>query len=195
MPGLGRPGIEPGLGRGPPGPAGPAGRGGIPPGAAGRGAPGRGAATLPPVPNGLLAMRGRGGAGAGAGSAIGASTTGGTTASTGSGRRAGPGTAATGATGASGSKTDSMTGSASAISGAAFLAGAFFAGAFLAGAAPASDGAGGGNASVALRTAGASIVEEGVLTYSPLAFSQSTRSLLLMPSSFASADTRVLPGT
>src|SRR5207245_2738405 len=82
-------------------------------------------------------------------------------------------------------------GAASGIAGAGgAAAAAFLAGARFSGAASTA-----GKASLALRTAGASIVEEAVLTYSPFSFSHSMRTLLWRPSSFASADTRVLPGT
>jgi hypothetical protein len=101
---------------------------------------------------------------------------------------AGPGVGTAGEAGSAAAGASSTAAGA----GTAFFAGAFLAGAFLTGAEAL---AGGGKASVALRTAGASIVDEAVLTYSPLEFSHSSSCLLGTPSSFASADTRVLPGT
>src|SRR3954449_7012232 len=77
------------------------------------------------------------------------------------------------------------SGLSTATGGAAFFAGAFFAGA----------GAAFGKASRSLRATGASTVDEAVLTYSPISVSFSIATLLVSPSSLASADTRILPGT
>jgi hypothetical protein len=52
-----------------------------------------------------------------------------------------------------------------------------------------------GNASRSLRTTGASIVEDGDLTNSPMSVSFAMISLLVLPSSFASSCTRALPAT
>ncbi len=198
MPGFGRGGIMPGLGRGPPG------RGGRLPALPGcRGAAGRGAGALPPTPNGLLPTRGpgrapgaagvagRGAAGAGAAGA-GADAAG----ATGALGAAGAGAGAAGASGAGAAGagaagwTAGAAGAASTGAAGAGAAAAFFAGAFLAGA-----GAASGNASRSLRATGASTVDEAVFTYSPIWVSFSIASLLVSPSSLASADTRVLPGT
>ncbi|SOD74168.1 hypothetical protein SAMN05892883_3349 [Jatrophihabitans sp. GAS493] len=205
----------PGFGRGPPEPALPpgraAGRGGIPgvgAAPAGRGAAGRVLGELPPTPKGLLPTLGPG-RGPAAGRAEGASATGAASAATGAGAgaagasgAAGAGAAAsnagagttgavsttTGAAGAGagvgGADTAASTG-AGAGAGTAFLAGAFFAGAATAS----------GNASRTRRATGGSIVEDALLTNSPISPSLARTSLLVTPSSFASADTRVLPVT
>ena len=52
-----------------------------------------------------------------------------------------------------------------------------------------------GNASRSLRTTGASMVEDGDLTNSPIWLSFAMISLLVLPSSFASSCTRALPAT
>jgi len=52
-----------------------------------------------------------------------------------------------------------------------------------------------GNASRSLRTTGASMVEDGDLTNSPMSVSFAMISLLVLPSSFASSCTRALPAT
>ena len=52
-----------------------------------------------------------------------------------------------------------------------------------------------GNASRNLRTTGASMVEDGDLTNSPMSVSFAMISLLVLPSSFASSCTRALPAT
>jgi len=88
------------------------------------------------------------------------------------------------------SATGAGPGTAGASAGAALTA-AFFAGAFLAGA----EAGASGKASRSLRWAGASIVDEADLTYSPFEFNHSTAALLVMPSSLAAWDTRTLPGT
>jgi hypothetical protein len=174
----------PGLGRGPPGPAAPPGRGrgGIWPGPPGRGAVGR-AEPLPTL-YGLFAMRGLGGPGDGVGvaGAVGASAA-----------AAGTSGAAGGATGsATGAGCGSGTGTgAAAVSGA----GAASAAAFLAGALRAGFWVGVGNASRTWRSTGASTVDDADFTYSPISCSLASTSLLVTPSSFASADTRALPGT
>ncbi len=202
MPGLGRGGIMPGFGRGPPAPAGPpgrgpAGRGGIwdwPDGAPlGRGADGRAGAWPPPTPNGLFATRwppGRGAPGRGAGlgaagrTVLGASAAGATAAgATGAAGVTGAGTAATG--GATGGAD--TAGAASATGrGAGLGADATF----LAGASVAT-----GNASRSRRATGASTVEDALLTNSPSSLSFARTSLLGTPSSFASSCTRALPAT
>jgi hypothetical protein len=146
----------------------------------------------PPTPNGLLPTRGpgradggRGASGAGASAASAA----GTTAAAGAiGSGIGGANSGAGATaGAGGTSTTGATGSA-----ATALAAAFFAGAFFVGAAP---GAGAGNAPRRRRSTGASTVEDGPLTYSPNSLNLARTSLLVTPSSLASAETRALPAT
>jgi hypothetical protein len=66
------------------------------------------------------------------------------------------------------------------------------AGAFCAAAGAAALGASVGNFSLYLRTTGVSIVELALLTYSPMPFRRSRRTLLVTPSSLASALTRTL---
>jgi hypothetical protein len=106
------------------------------------------------------------------------------------------GAAAAGASGAAGGATGSATtgatGSGVTGAGAAFAAAAAV---FLAGALRAGFSAGVGNASRTWRSTGASIVDEADFTYSPISWSLASTSLLVTPSSFASADTRALPGT
>jgi hypothetical protein len=150
----------------------------------GRGATGRAAAVLPPTPKGLLAMRGpgRGPAAAGPPGAVGAAGA--------TGASAGAGAGGAGAT--SGSAIGAgATSTAGATDAAAFFAGAFFAGAGGASAlCPAF-----GYASRSRRATGASTVEDAVFTYSPISVSFASTSLLVSPSSFASAETRALPAT
>jgi hypothetical protein len=202
-----RGGKAPGPGRGPPGPAGPPGRDGKAPGPGrgpppagmpGRAAAGRGGMLGMPPGRGPAGEPGRGGSGAagrggreppssgvvkgllpgrGPGAVDGRDGSGATWLSS-----AGAGAAGTSATG------DSGTG---AGAGSAFLAGAFLAGAGAAAAAA----AWAGNASRTLRATGGSIVDEALLTNSPLSFNQDRRALLSMPSSLASSWTRALPGT
>jgi len=49
----------------------------------------------------------------------------------------------------------------------------------------------GGNFSRIVRSTGASSVDDAELTYSPASFNAARRSLLVIPSSFASAETRI----
>lgn len=97
---------------------------------------------------------------------------------------------AAGADGADGAAGEAAAG-AGAPGVAAGLAGAAFAGAALAGAAGAASGWL-GYFSLTRRTTGASTVELALLTYSPISFSRSRRTLLVTPSSLASALTRTL---
>src|SRR6478736_6399479 len=192
-----RSGIMPGLGRAPPGrgpaapapPGPPAPPGRVPGRLCGRGMPwlgakgllpGRAAASRErPMPwlgaNGLLPGRGVAGRGA-------------------PGRGApwpAPPSRAAGATGAAGALGDA--GAAGAAGAAAFVAGAgLVAGAFFAAAGASALGASVGNFSLYLRTTGVSIVELALLTYSPMPFRRSRRTLLVTPSSLASALTRTL---
>jgi hypothetical protein len=105
-------------------------------------------------------------------------------------------TGAAGAGGAGARTGSSTTGAAGGIgaagstgtlvaagAGAAFLAAGF------------SAGFASGNASRNRRATGASTVLEALFTYSPISVSFASASLLVIPSSLASADTRVLPGT
>jgi hypothetical protein len=191
MPGLGRGGIMPGFGRGPPG------RGGTAPDPPGcRGAAGRGTADPPLTPNGLLPTRGpgravpggvagRGAAGAGAGAGVEAA---GATGAAGAAGALG----AAGAAGAGGCGTTSGWDAAGPGVGAGAACAAFFAGAFFA---ASGAGAASGNASRSLRATGASTVDDADLTYSPISLSFAIASLLVIPSSLAIADTRILPGT
>jgi hypothetical protein len=198
MPGPGRGGIAPGLGRGPPGPAGPAGRlaggrGGRAPGVAGWGPPGRGGWPVPPTPNGLLPMRGPGRGPPGrvvpaAGTPVPRSTPGTGAGSTGNDGGAGgvgtdSGTVVAGAgAGAAGAGAVAMAATGSGA-GAAFFAGA-------------RRGAGeAGNASRTRRATGASTVDDALLTNSPSSPSLLNTSLLVTPSSLASSCTRALPAT
>ncbi len=214
----------PGPGRGPPGPPGPAGppgrganmpgpgRGPPGPAAAGRGAAGRGGmpGTGPPAGRGIAAGEpGRGGmpgTGPGAAAGRGAAGRGGMPGVPSAGEVKGllpgrgpgagrdgipPGAAGAGALGAG----------AAEAAGAAGVTGACAAGP-TAGADAGADGAAragaagaAGNASRTLRATGASMVEEALLTNSPLSFNQDRRDLLSSPSSFASSWTRALPGT
>jgi hypothetical protein len=72
-------------------------------------------------------------------------------------------------------------GAGAALRGAAFLAGA--------------DCGASGNASRSRRATGASTDDDGLFTYSPISLSLARTSLLVTPSSFASAETRALPAT
>jgi hypothetical protein len=81
---------------------------------------------------------------------------------------------------------------AAGASGSAGAAAVFFAAVFLAGFASPSAAATLGNAAYTFATTGASTVEDGVLTYSPLLFSHSMSSFEVLPTSLASADTRAL---
>lgn len=219
--GLGREGIMPGLGRGPPGrggmPEAPPGRGMLG-GLAGRGgAPGvvgRVDVVRGPVPNGLLATRGAPGRGPGtvpdsvlAGAAAGEAAVGAGAASgaavaaigSGSGvRMAGPGIGAPppGA-GVVGAAVTLGVGAVGDVAGNdpfdSAAAGAEVT-VFLAGAVL-TGAAAAGIASRSLRTTGASTVDDGPFTYSPSSPSLTRTSLLVTPSSFASSWTRGLPGT
>jgi hypothetical protein len=214
----GRGGIEPGLGRGPPGPAGAAGRGATPgPAAAGAGRPmpepengllpGRGPGLgrpMPGLPYGLLPGRGPGaGREAAPPSTAGASVLAAAAAAGAAGAGAAGGTAAAAAAGASGAAAGGPAGVATgglagvaagaAAAGASVLAAAAGLAAGLPGVAPPlAFGASGlaGNASRSLRSTGASIVEAADFTYSPLALSHVTASLLGIPNSLASVLTR-----
>jgi hypothetical protein len=161
----------------PPGPLGPPGRGGIP----GVGPAGRGATrgSLAGLMNGLLppgrGAGGRGGAGVAAAGAIDGASGGAT------------GAATTGATGSGVGGTS--TGALGPGTGAAFATG--FAGAAFTGA----ESACVGNASLSLRTTGASTVEDALLTNSPWSFNHCKSALLSIPNSFASSWTRALPAT
>ncbi len=116
------------------------------------------------------------------------------------GRARGRGGAAGAAAAGAGAAGAAAGGAAAAGAGAAGAAGALAAGAagaaaaFLAGAAAgaAAGGASVGNFSLYLRTTGVSIVELALLTYSPMPFRRSRRTLLVTPSSLASALTRTL---
>ena len=128
----------------------------------GRGRRGRGAARRRSGRRGRRRARG-GGAGAGAAGA-------------------GAAGAAAGAAGAG-----AAAGAAAGVAGAGRVAGAF-----LAAAGASALGASAGNFSLYLRTTGVSIVELALLTYSPMPFRRSRRTLLVTPSSLASALTRTL---
>ena len=194
----GIPGTGPPAGRGIA--AGEPGRGGIPgtgPGAdAGRGAAGRGG--MPGVPSdgevkGLLPGRGPGaGRPPGAVGAAGAAGAAAAGAATGPGRTGsvaddGPGLGTPGPV---------AVGLGEPVLGAPGLGtlAPEAAGLGVAGAAAGAAGAA-GKASRTLRATGASMVEEALLTNSPLSFNQDRRDLLSRPSSFASSWTRALPGT
>ncbi len=193
MPGLGRGGIMPGFGRGPPGPPVPPGRGALGrapwPGPPGRGACGRGA-VWPPTPNGLLATRGVLGRGAGRGPGVGR----GAASSVGAGAAAGA-WATAGCGWGSGARAGTGAGAVTAGAGCWTGAGAAgrlaaLAAGLLAGAAAAD-----GNASRSRRATGASTVDDALLTNSPSSLSFARTSLLGTPSSLASSCTRALPAT
>jgi hypothetical protein len=180
-------------------------------GAAGGIAPGRGAAgrgAFAGLMNGLLpagrwpGARG-GAAGEGADGAAGAA---GAADAAWAGGAAGVGAGAIGVgTATGGNVAGGATGAAAAGTaiGAAIGAGVT-AGALAAGAATvaAAGGAGGaftaplvGNASLSLRTTGASTVEDALLTNSPWSFNHVRSALLSIPNSLASSWTRALPAT
>src|SRR6478736_2625587 len=222
MPGLGRapPGRGPAA-PAPPGPPAPPGRvpgrlcgRGIPWLGANGLLPGRAALSRErPIPwlgaNGLLPGRGvlgRGPPGRGAVWPAPPSRAAGATGAVGSGAAAG----ADGAAGAEAAAGAGLAGAGAAGAGVDLLgAGALAAGALASGAlgaaaagagADAAAGADGasalgasvGNFSLYLRTTGVSIVELALLTYSPMPFRRSRRTLLVTPSSLASALTRTL---
>ena len=158
-------------------------------------APGRGEAGAPGPPWSPSRDSGRTGA-AGAG-AVGAGATG-----VGSALAAGVGTGAAGAgvAGAGAAGAGALAAGALAA-GALAAAGAGATGAGLAGVAVAAGfsalgaASAGGNFSLTRRTTGASTVELALLTYSPISFSRSRSTLLVTPSSLASALTRTLDKT
>ncbi len=165
-------------------------------GAAGAGAAGAGAAG-PGVGAVGAAAAGAGAAAAGAAS-TGAAAAGAAEAGAGAGvlgaGAAGAGAAGAGAAGAA-SAGDAVgaAGAAGPVGAATAFAGAgLVAGAFLAAAGAAALGAWSGNFSWYLRTTGVSIVELALLTYSPMPFRRSRRTLLVTPRSLASALTRTL---
>jgi hypothetical protein len=136
----------------------------------------------------LFAIRGRTALGDGAAGAAGAGVVGAT----------GAAVAAAGASGSAGGATGSATGAGSGAgsgTGAGVAGGAASAAAFVAGASRAGFCVGVGNASRTWRSTGASMVDDADFTYSPISWSLASTSLLVTPSSFASADTRALPGT
>ena len=159
-------------------------------------APGRGEAGAPAPPWSPSRDSGRTGA-AGAG-AVGAGATG-----VGSALAAGVGTGAAGAAGAAGAGAAGAGALAAGAlaAGALAAAGAGATGAGLAGVAVAAGfsalgaASAGGNFSLTRRTTGASTVELALLTYSPISFSRSRSTLLVTPSSLASALTRTLDKT
>jgi len=163
-----------------------AGRGGIMPGPGRAGVPGRGGIAVlgSRLVNGLLPRRGtpgtagRGAAGRGAAGASGAAVAAGAIGSCGA--AGGSGAATAGSAGATGGSGASTGGTAAAV---------FFAAVFLAGASAFSTF---GKAESTFATTGASTVEDGVLTYSPLALSHSMSSFDDLPMSLARADTRAL---
>jgi hypothetical protein len=155
------------------------------PGPGRAGIPGRGGITVlgSRLVNGLLPIRGavaggRGSPGRGAVGASGAAVAAGAIGSC--GRAGGSGAATAGSTGAAGGSGASAGGAAAAV---------FFAAVFFAGASAFSIF---GKADSTFATTGASTVEEGVLTYSPLALSHSMSSFDDLPMSLARADTRAL---
>jgi hypothetical protein len=197
----GRGGIEPGLGRGPPGPAGAGGRGAAPGPAAGAGRP------IPEPENGLLPGRGPGlgrpmpglpygllpGRGPGAGRAAGAAPAGvpvAAAAAGAAGLSGAPGAGGAAAAGAAGTSGAVGAGAVTAGVGASTSGAAGFAGDLPAGLAGLVSAGFAGKASRSLRSTGASIVEAADFTYSPLALSQATASLLGIPNSLASVLTR-----
>lgn len=171
----------------------PAGRGGIEPGPGGRGAASRVVKGLLPAGRGVngLLPAGRGAPGRGAAGRDGASDSaagasgcttgvvGGKTSSVGantggSGIAAGSGTTAAGAAGTGASSPTAVCLAAVFLAGFGSAAGA------------------GGKAASTFATTGASIVDDGVLTYSPLLFNHSISCLDCSPTSLARAETRCL---
>jgi len=105
------------------------------------------------------------------------------------------GAVSAGAAGAAGAEAATGAAGAEAATGAAGAAAAGAgraAGVFGAAAGAAAWGASAGNFSLYRRTTGVSIVELALLTYSPMPFRRSRRTLLVTPSSLASALTRTL---
>ena len=220
MPGLGRGGIIPGLGRGPPGPPPPGpdrgmlGRGGMPEAGPGRGPAARGCPGAAPTPNGLLPTRGpgRGVGGAGRGTAVGAAEGPGGPGGVCSGGVGGTGAAGAGieggggaVTGRTGSATGTVAGASTVPDGRSAAVGCGVvavdvvdAAALLRGSARWA-GAGwvppAGNDSRNRLATGASTVDEALLTNSPISPSLLRISLLDTPSSLASSCTRALPAT
>lgn len=180
-------------------------------GAAGRGAPGFGAPGLaaaglaaPPEPgagrcagggvNSGLAGPGRGAEAPGLGAGVeppglGALLVGSSAAGLGPGRGPGvaPGFGAAGAAGVAGGVADAPGLGAPGLGADAFFGAAGFAAGFLVPVAPPAP-----NASVSLRTTGASIVEDAERTNSPNSWSLAMTTLLSTPSSLASSYTRTL---
>jgi hypothetical protein len=185
------------------------GRGGTGGVAPGRGAAGRGA--LAGLMNGLLPAGrwpGARGAAAGAGGATGAGAAGAAAAAAGRSTSAGA-TGAAGRAGATGvgaagvATTGATTAGAGTTAGPGVGAGAGATGAGAAGGGLAATGGGVagaaepllGNASLSLRTTGASTVDDALLTNSPWSFNHARSALLSIPNSLASSWTRALPAT